>query len=60
VSLQALMYRARELNRMSEATYRYAMMLQLGWRTSEPLPIAGHEDVLILPRSLELFETAWL
>jgi Zn-dependent peptidase ImmA (M78 family)/transcriptional regulator with XRE-family HTH domain len=56
VSIQALLYRARELNRMSEATYRRAMMLlsQKGWRTNEPFPISGHEDVSILPRSLEL------
>lgn len=56
VSIQALLYRARELDRMSDATYRRAMIMisRNGWRLDEPFPIPGHEDGLILPRAMDL------
>jgi len=58
VSIQALLYRARELGRMSEATYRRAMAMisRNGWRIDEPFPIMGQEDGSLLPRAMDLLK----
>lgn len=60
VSLQALLYRARQLGRLSDVSYRNAMrtISARGWRRNEP----GNEKILeqpsLLPKSVELLEQA--
>jgi Zn-dependent peptidase ImmA (M78 family)/transcriptional regulator with XRE-family HTH domain len=58
VSIAALLYRAHELGRMSERTYRRAMMAvsKNGWRVREPFPLNGKEAPQLLDRSLEAIE----
>jgi Zn-dependent peptidase ImmA (M78 family)/DNA-binding XRE family transcriptional regulator len=62
VSLQFLLYRARELGRMSESTYRRAMMAfsKQGWRAHEPFPLTAREETRLLPRALEVISNAGL
>ncbi|MGA8475089.1 MAG: XRE family transcriptional regulator [Candidatus Cybelea sp.] len=59
VSIQALLYRARDLGRMSEATYRRAMMRlnAQGLRRYEPFPIDGEEEPLMWQRALEIVQS---
>lgn len=59
VSIQALLYRARDLRRMSEATFRRAMMRlsALGRRKNEPYPLEGHEPSVLWRRAKEVLET---
>ena len=58
VSIQALLYRSRELGVYSDVTYRNAMlkMSQAGWRRQEP----GHRPVIeqpsLFPGALKLLE----
>ncbi|MEU9018596.1 ImmA/IrrE family metallo-endopeptidase [Actinomadura sp. NPDC048394] len=56
VSLQALLYRARELGVMSGVTYRNAMarMSKEGWRRQEPGARPEVEQPSLLPRSLKV------
>ena len=56
VSIQALLYRARDLGRMSDATYRRAMMRlsAQGLRRNEPFPLLGKEEPLLWRRALEI------
>jgi Zn-dependent peptidase ImmA (M78 family)/transcriptional regulator with XRE-family HTH domain len=58
VSMQALLYRARELGIHSDVTYRNAMMRmsQEGWRRQEPGPRPCVEQPSILPSALELLQ----
>jgi Zn-dependent peptidase ImmA (M78 family)/transcriptional regulator with XRE-family HTH domain len=58
VSIQALLYRAKELRVMSDATYRRAMMTisQRQWRQNEPFPVNGKENASILTRSMEVLK----
>ncbi|MGC5013136.1 helix-turn-helix domain-containing protein [Streptosporangium sp. DT93] len=60
VSMQALLYRARELGTLSDVTYRNAMirMSKEGWRRQEPGRHPGLEQPSLLPKSLELLEGA--
>ncbi|GGP05430.1 hypothetical protein GCM10012278_24930 [Nonomuraea glycinis] len=60
MSMQALLYRARELGTLSDITYRNAMirMSKEGWRRQEPGRHPGLEQPSILPKSLELLESA--
>jgi Zn-dependent peptidase ImmA (M78 family)/DNA-binding XRE family transcriptional regulator len=55
VSIAALLYRAHELERMSDRTYRRAMMAMSkhGWRVDEPFPLKGKEVPQLLDRSLD-------
>lgn len=55
VSIAALLYRAHELGRMSDRTYRRAMMAMSrnGWRQREPFPLNGNEAPQLLERSLD-------
>lgn len=59
VSIQALLYRARDLGRMSDATYRRAMMSlsSQGLRRNEPFPLHGEEEPLLWRRALEVIES---
>lgn len=56
VSIQALLYRARRLGRLSEVSYRNAMttLTARGWRRSEPGLITTIEQPSLLPRAVEL------
>jgi Zn-dependent peptidase ImmA (M78 family)/transcriptional regulator with XRE-family HTH domain len=56
VSLQALLYRARRLGRLSDVSYRNAMVRisQLGWRRNEPGLITAIEQPSLLPAAVEL------
>jgi len=56
VSIQALLYRARSLGTMTEATYRRAMttMSKFGWRRAEPGALGKHETPRLLGRAVEL------
>ncbi len=58
VSIQALLYRAHSLHRMSDATYRRAMMTfsRNDWRRQEPFPLIGYEEITLLPRALDLVQ----
>jgi Zn-dependent peptidase ImmA (M78 family)/DNA-binding XRE family transcriptional regulator len=58
VSIQALLYRAHVLQRMSDATYRRAMMTfnRNDWRRREPFPLIGHEEITLLPRAFDLLQ----
>jgi Zn-dependent peptidase ImmA (M78 family) len=56
ISMQALLFRARQLRVMPEHTYRRAMMEmgQRGWRTREPGDDGGAEEPAMLRRAIEL------
>lgn len=59
VSVSALLYRARQLGRLSDVSYRNAMirMSQEGWRRDEPGAIASIEQPSLMPRALELLNS---
>ncbi|WP_046495951.1 helix-turn-helix domain-containing protein [Streptomyces odonnellii] len=56
VSIQALLYRARWLGRLSDTSYRNAMttISARGWRRNEPGLISAIEQPSLLPRAVEL------
>nr|WP_225954169.1 XRE family transcriptional regulator [Kibdelosporangium phytohabitans] len=56
VSMQALLYRARWLGKLSDVSYRNAMttISSRGWRRSEPGLINIIEQPSLLPRAIEL------
>ncbi|MEV6712569.1 XRE family transcriptional regulator [Lentzea sp. NPDC051208] len=56
VSIQALLYRARWLGRLSDVSYRNAMttISARGWRRNEPGLVAAIEQPSLLPRAVEL------
>lgn len=56
VSIQALLYRARVLGTVSEATYKRAMMKisMWGWRTGEPSSITEIEEPHVLAAAVAL------
>lgn len=58
VSIQALLYRARWLGRLSPISYRNAMSLlsSRGWRRSEPGVVDTTEQPSLLPRAVELLK----
>jgi Zn-dependent peptidase ImmA (M78 family)/transcriptional regulator with XRE-family HTH domain len=60
VSLQALLYRARELGIYSDTTYRNAMkrISKEGWRRQEPGAHPNIEEPSLLPKALQLLEDA--
>lgn len=60
VSIQALLFRARELGVMSDVTHRNAMMRisSWGWRRAEPGNVVALEMPSLLPGALEALEHA--
>jgi Zn-dependent peptidase ImmA (M78 family)/transcriptional regulator with XRE-family HTH domain len=58
VSIAALLFRARKLGVMTDATYRRAMatMSKEGWRKNEPGELPVPESPTLLGRALELLE----
>lgn len=56
VSMQALLFRARQLGRLSDVSYRNAMttISTRGWRRNEPGLVNTMEQPSLLPRALEL------
>ena len=60
VSMAALLYRARSLGVMGDVTYRNAMMSvsQKGWRRAEPGRVSVVEMPSLLPRAVEVLESA--
>lgn len=58
VSIQALLFRARRLGRLSDVSYRNAMatISTRGWRRDEPGLITAIEQPSLLPRALELLD----
>lgn len=60
VSVGALLFRARRLGRLSDVSYRNAMirMSQEGWRRDEPGAVASIEQPSLMPRALELLDAA--
>lgn len=56
VSIQALLYRARRLGRLSDVSYRNAMttISARGWRRNEPGLVTAIEQPSLLPRAVEL------
>lgn len=56
VSMQALLFRARQLRRLSDVSYRNAMITlsSRGWRRMEPGLIKAIEQPSLLPRTIEL------
>ncbi|WP_406297468.1 hypothetical protein OG948_17530 [Embleya sp. NBC_00888] len=54
--MQALLYRARWLGRLSDVSYRNAMttVTTRGWRRSEPGLVSAIEQPSLLPRAVEL------
>jgi Zn-dependent peptidase ImmA (M78 family)/transcriptional regulator with XRE-family HTH domain len=56
VSMQALLYRARRLGRLSDVSYRNAMttISTRGWRRNEPGLVGAIEQPSLLPRAVEL------
>lgn len=56
ISLQALLFRARQLERLSDVSYRNAMMTvsARGWRRAEPGLISTVEAPSLLPKAIEL------
>ncbi|GEC77096.1 helix-turn-helix domain-containing protein [Microbacterium maritypicum] len=58
VSIQALLFRARRLGRLSDVSYRNAMVTlsTRGWRRNEPGLISAIEQPSLLPRAIELLE----
>lgn len=62
VSLQALLFRARQLGRMRDTTYRNAMatISSRGWRRREPGAVLALEQPSLLARALDLLREAGL
>ena len=60
VSLQALLYRARRLERLSDVSYRNAMVRisELGWRRDEPGLVTTIEQPSLLPKAVEILADA--
>jgi len=58
VSIQALLFRARRLGRLSDVSYRNAMttISTRGWRRDEPGLVTAIEQPSLLPRALELLD----
>ncbi|MEV0068863.1 MULTISPECIES: XRE family transcriptional regulator [unclassified Amycolatopsis] len=58
VSMQALLYRARRLGRLSDVSYRNAMttVSSRGWRRNEPGLVTTIEQPSLLPRAVELLD----
>lgn len=58
ISMQALLYRAKELGRLSEDAYRNAMVTisRNGWRVKEPGRISSIEGPSLIPHAIELIE----
>jgi hypothetical protein len=58
VSIQALLYRARWLGRLSDVSYRNAMttISARGWRRNEPGLVNTIEQPSLLPKAVELLE----
>ena len=58
VSIQALLYRARWLGRLSDVSYRNAMttISSRGWRRDEPGLVSALEQPSLLPRAIRLLE----
>ena len=56
VSMQFLLYRAKELGKMTDSTYRRAMMVfsKQRWRINEPFPLASREETRLLTKALEV------
>ncbi|WP_077692898.1 MULTISPECIES: helix-turn-helix domain-containing protein [Nocardiopsis] len=56
VSIQALLYRARQLGVLSDVSYRNAMttVSARGWRRGEPGLVTALEQPSLLPRAVEL------
>ncbi|WP_370652758.1 helix-turn-helix domain-containing protein [Frankia sp. Cj5] len=56
VSIQALLYRARWLGRLSDVSYRNAMttISARGWRRDEPGLMSAIEQPSLLPKAIEL------
>ncbi|HUZ51018.1 MAG TPA: XRE family transcriptional regulator [Streptosporangiaceae bacterium] len=56
VSMQALLFRARRLGRLSDVSYRNAMttISARGWRRDEPGLMAAIEQPSLLPKAVEL------
>jgi Zn-dependent peptidase ImmA (M78 family)/transcriptional regulator with XRE-family HTH domain len=56
VSIQALLYRARWLGRLSDVSYRNAMttISARGWRRNEPGLVSAIEQPSLLPKAVEL------
>lgn len=56
VSIQALLFRARSLGRLSEVSYRNAVttVSARGWRRNEPGLITSMEQPSLLPRAIEV------
>jgi len=59
VSVGALLFRARQLGRLSDVSYRNAMirMSREGWRRDEPGAVASIEQPSLMPRALELLDS---
>ena len=59
VSVAALLFRARQLGRLSDVSYRNAMirMSQQGWRRDEPGAVVSIEQPSLMPRALELLDS---
>ncbi|WP_219813830.1 XRE family transcriptional regulator [Rathayibacter sp. AY1A7] len=60
VSMQALLFRARTLGVMSDVTYRNAMIRisSLGWRRAEPGNVSVVEMPSLIPKAVEVLESA--
>jgi Zn-dependent peptidase ImmA (M78 family) len=58
VSMQALLFRARQLGRLGDVSYRNAMttISARGWRRDEPGLITTIEQPSLLPRAIELLD----
>lgn len=56
VSMQALLFRARQLGRLSDVSYRNAMttISSRGWRRDEPGLVQAIEQPSLLPRTVEI------
>lgn len=56
ISLQSLLFRARQLGKLSDVSYRNAMMTvsARGWRRAEPGLVSTVETPSLLPRAMEL------
>lgn len=60
VSIQALLFRARSLGVMSDVTYRNAMIRisSLGWRRAEPGNVSIVEMPSLIPKAVEVLDSA--
>ncbi|WP_146363864.1 XRE family transcriptional regulator [Arthrobacter yangruifuii] len=58
ISLQSLLFRSRQLGRLSDVSYRNAMMTvsARGWRRAEPGLVSAIETPSLLPRAIELLK----